>query len=342
VAIDLDLLRNATIDSFPRASSVIESHPARTLIFGLFQVDIQLGELRKAGIKIKLQQKPFQILELLLEHPGEPVTREELRRKLWPADTFIDFDHSVATAIRKLRQALGDSANNPRFIETMAHGGYRFIAPISELPEYSMRPLESSQTAFADGRIPRQRDLGIQKDWFLGSLAVVAILLVGIAAGRHWPWPGVQPGASRPIRIQSIAVLPFESLSEDPHQEYFAEGITDALITDLAKIGSLRVISRTSVMRYSKTRKPLAEIAQELKVEAVLEGTIRRSRDHIRIGAQFVEIASDKHLWADAYEDAYDEHHMRDELALEAQVARAIANEIQLKLRQQQKSTASN
>jgi TolB-like protein len=243
----------------------------RAVKFGVFEADLAARELRKNGLKIRLQDQPFQVLALLLENRGYVVTREELRQKLWPADTFVDFDNGLNTCINKIREALCDSAEKPKFIETLPRRGYRFIALLSA----------------AANTVPR--------------------------------------------RIESLAVLPLENLSNDPEQEYFADGMTEALITSLVKISALRVVSRTSAMLYKGARKPLAEIARELEVETVVEGTVQRSGDRVRISAQLIQAATDTHMWAESYE-----RDLRDVLALQAEVARAIAREIQVKLTPQE------
>jgi DNA-binding winged helix-turn-helix (wHTH) protein len=187
-------------------------HPGQgTVRFGAFELDCRASELRKQGAKVKLQEQPFQILQVLLQRPGEIVTREELQQKIWPSDTFVDFDHGLYNAIKRLREALGDSAETPQFVETLSRRGYRFV----------------------------------------GTIECVA------------------------PRVRSLAVLPLENLSRDPEQEYFAEGMTEALITTLAKIGELRVVSRTSIMVYKGVRKPLREIARELGVDAIVETVAR-------------------------------------------------------------------
>jgi TolB-like protein/Tfp pilus assembly protein PilF len=206
---------------------------------------------------------------MLLQRPGEVVTRDELRHKIWPADTFVDFEQGLYNAVRRLRDALKDSAEKPRFIETLSRRGYRFIGTIDASPR----------------------------------------------------------------QIQSLAVLPLENLSCDPEQEYFAEGLTEALITTLAKIGELRVISRTSVMLYRGVRKPLPEIARELGVDAVVEGTVLRAGERVRITAQLIDSPKESHLWAESYE-----RDLRDVLALQAEVAQAIAREIQVKLTPQEQA----
>jgi DNA-binding winged helix-turn-helix (wHTH) protein len=213
-----------------------------TVRFGLFELDLRAGELRRNGAKVRLQEQPFQILTMLLEHPGEVVTREELRNKLWPADTFVDFDHGLNAAVKRLRDALGDSAESPRFVETVARRGYRFL------------PSVNGGTTPLSGTVgTKDRYLWLVAGLAVALFAVLAALNIGGVRGRLL-------GKKAAIRIESIAVLPLENLPGDPEQEYFADGMTDELITQLAKIGSLRVISRTSVMPFKSTRKPLARL----------------------------------------------------------------------------------
>ncbi len=336
--------------------------------FGAFEVDLRSAELRKHGLKVKIQEQPFQVLAMLLVHPGQLVTREEMRKKLWPADTFVDFEHGLNAAINKLREALGDSADNPRFVETMHRRGYRFIAPVEPLtphlspngrgeqgvvkvgpsalerggaeglsvsppsPSGGGRPAEPGPGAFGgegihESLLRRHRVVAAA-----GGLvaAVVAVLFAFNVAGlrerllRHaLPVP----------EIESIAVLPFENLSHDPEQEYFADGMTEELITNLGKISALRVISRTSVMQYKGTRKPLPQIARELNVDAIVEGTVQRSENRVRITANLLHAPTDRHLWAESYE-----RDLRDVLTLQGEVARAIAREIQIKVTPQEQA----
>ncbi len=288
------------------------SHSPQVLQFGVFEVDLRAGKLRKHGLKVRIQDQPFQVLAMLLEHPGEVITREELRKRLWSDHTFVDFDHGVNTAINKIREALGDSAENPRFVETLPRRGYRFIAPV-EGPE---RPS------------PRIR-VRARHFWVAGLvLAAVLAVVVGLNVG------GLRDrvlGIAPTPKIQSIAVLPLENLSGDPEQEYFADGMTEALITQLGQIRALRVISRTSVMQYKEKRKPLPEIARELNVDAIVEGTVRSSGDRVRITANLLHAPSDRHLWAETYE-----RNLGDSLTLEGELARAIANEIRVKVTPQE------
>src|SRR5271170_2596222 len=227
--------------------------------FGGFELEPH-GELRKEGIRIRLQEQPLQILRILLEEPGKVITRKELRRRIWSADTFVDFDHGINNAIKRLRTALGDTAETALYIQTLPRRGYRFIGNIE----------------------------------------------------RKTP------------RFPSLAVLPLENLSGDPEQEYFADGLTEALITTLAKIGQLRVVARTSSMLYKGVRKPVRQIARELEVDAVIEGTVLRAGPRVRITAQLIDGQKQTHLWAESYE-----RDLSDVLTLQGEVAQAIAGEVQ-------------
>lgn len=214
-------------------------HPLPQIVrFGAFEVDLRAGELRKHGVKIKLQDQPFKILAMLIEHPGEVVTREELRSRLWPEDTFVDFDKSVSTAVNRLREALGDEAGNARFVDTLPRRGYRFIASVQA-------PTLSSV---------RHRAVGPVVLVGLGIAALVGIL----AALNVGGWRDRVLRRTTGPSVQSLAVLPLENVSGDPEQEYFVDGMTDALITELARISALRVVSRTSVMRYKSSKKTFA------------------------------------------------------------------------------------
>lgn len=257
----------------------------------MFSVDLSTGELRKQGHRVRLQEQPFQLLAMLLACPGELVTREELRKRLWAADTLVDFDHGLNIAINKLRDALGDSAEKPRFIETLPRRGYRFIAAVEPVQAEAGRAFAESE-----GRGPARSK-----------------------AERG--------------RICSLAVLPLEWLSNQAGEDFFADGMTDALITTLAQISGLRVISRRSVMRYRNTRKSLPEIARELEVDVLVEGTVVRSANRVRIAAQLVDARTQTHLWANQYESD-----LRDILAVQSEVAQAIAQEIQIKLTPQEQA----
>jgi TolB-like protein/DNA-binding winged helix-turn-helix (wHTH) protein/Tfp pilus assembly protein PilF len=281
-----------------------------SLTFGIFKVDLKASELRKAGIKQKLAPQPFQVLQALLERPGEVVTREQLRDLLWPDHTFVDYDLALKKAVNRLRDVLGDSAASPRFIETIPRQGYRFLAEVRAVASSVPSPP-------ADARVYWKLAVGL-------SCATAAALLfafnVGKLRSRIFAY-------SRPAEIRSIAVLPLQNLSNDPAQEYFTEGITDALTTDLAQIGSLRVISRTSAVQFKGSRETLPQIGRDLNVDAIVEGTVARTESHVRITAQLIDANSDHHLWARSYE-----RDLKDVLALQDEVARDIAEEIRIKL----------
>jgi TolB-like protein/DNA-binding winged helix-turn-helix (wHTH) protein/Flp pilus assembly protein TadD len=314
-----------------------EEHQDRgRLRFGVFELDLRAGELRKHGLRVRLQEQPFQVLAALVEHPGEVVTREEIQKKLWPANTFVDFDHGLNKTINKIRDALGDSAESPRFVETVARRGYRFLAEVKAVdaapvrgPKPVAQPEPSAETRERPdptGEPPTPKSVPPPFPW--KTTAFVALLVaVSLATWRLYTWKHPTP------LIRSLAVLPLESLSSDASQDYFADGMTDELISDLGQISALRVISRTSVMGYKRARKPLPQIARELDVDAVVEGTVLRSGDQVRITAQLIEAATDKHLWSQSYEGQ-----LRDTLALQNQVARAIADQIRINLNSQERA----
>jgi TolB-like protein/DNA-binding winged helix-turn-helix (wHTH) protein len=259
--------------------------------FDTFTLDVRTGELTHAGTRTPLREQPLQLLLALLEQPGELVTREALVKRLWPAGTFVDFDRGLNKAINHLREALGDSADQPRFIETFPRKGYRFIAPVTQ-----------EDQAFAENRPESPPHRSRVRLWMIGAGAATVCLgiLIGANVGdvRNW-------AANRwrlTPQISALAVIPLENLSRDPEQEYFADGITDALITDLAKVSNVRVTSRTSIIRYKATKKSIKEIGRELNVDAVVEGTVTRSGNRMRITAQLIQVSTDMHLWADAYE----------------------------------------
>ena len=304
------------------------------LRFGVFELDLQAGQLRKHGLRVRLQEQPFKVLVMLLERHGDVVTREELQKELWPADTFVDFDHGVNKAINKVRDALGDSAESPRFVETVSRRGYRFLAEVkvtrapirgmglANQPQSGAEARERHEPASKPLRLSHH----LSSAWKV-SVFVLVLLLVSLGA-----WKLYFSNRPSPV-IRSLAVLPLESLSNDASQEYFADGMTDELITDLGQISALRVISRTSVMAYKRARKPLPQIARELNVDAVVEGTVLRSGDQVRITAQLIEAATDKHLWAQSYEGE-----LRNALSLQNNVAKAIADQIRINLNPQEQA----
>jgi TolB-like protein/DNA-binding winged helix-turn-helix (wHTH) protein/Tfp pilus assembly protein PilF len=313
----------------------MESARQKPLVrFGMYEISLSSGELRKAGMRIKVQQQPIKVLEMLLEHPGEVVTREELRNRVWPNDSFGDFDQAVNIAIGKLRSALGDSADNPRFIETLPKRGYRFIAEVRTLdgdpPATIGGPPVSDLQQHQPVKLQRPAKLRLRPAHWIAVAAVVVLASVFAL----WFNRTHQPP---PPQIRSLAVLPLENLSGDTQQDYFADGMTDQLITDLAQIRALRVISRTSVMAYKAERKALPQIARELNVDAVVEGTVLRSGDRVRITAQLIQAPADKNLWAETYEG-----NVRDTLVVQTKVAQAIAEHIRIELTPQEQAGLRN
>jgi TolB-like protein/DNA-binding winged helix-turn-helix (wHTH) protein len=280
------------------------------LRFGIFELDLDNCELRKGGVLVRLQSQPFQLLALLVGHSGQVVTREVIRQTLWGDETFVDFDQSINFCVNKLRDALEDDPQRPRYIETVPRKGYRFVAAIVE-----------SGPGAAEVAPPHK------PRWLLLAGAILALVAIVLAARTAVPSKhGVR-------QIESLAVLPLENLSRDPEQEYFADGMTDDLIADLGKISALRVLSRTSVVQYKGTKKTVPEITRELNVDAVLEGTVARDRGRVRITAQLIAAAPERHLWAEKYEAS-----LSEVLSVQDSVAKAVAQAIQIKVTPQERS----
>jgi len=298
---------------------------ARVLRFDDFELDTRAGELQKRGVRLRLQGQPLQVLAALLNGAGDVVTREELRRQIWAADTFIDFDHSLHNAIARLRDVLGDSAEMPRYIETLPRRGYRFIAPVEAVevvsPSRAAHPEDPRPTS-AESKRPPSRAM------VAGGILAVFVIGTAFWLARTTPRP-----TSAAPRLDSIAVLPLDNLSGDPSEEFFADGMTDQLITDLAEVGSLRVISRTSVMPYKGTKKGLPEIARELNVTAIVEGSVIRSGERVRVTAQLIQAPTDQHLWAETYD-----RDLGDVLKLQGEVAYAISQQVRAQLAPQQQA----
>jgi TolB-like protein/DNA-binding winged helix-turn-helix (wHTH) protein len=304
----------------------------RRFSFGEFEVDLRSGELWERGNRLRLQGQPFQVLRVLLERRGEIVTRDELKQTLWSADTFVDFDDGLNTAVRKIRDALGDSTEKPRYIETIPRRGYRFMGCLSDLrPAVLSPPAEESNDSpvqeFSRSDVsapvvlpaPAQL-LSIRWRVLLTAAAALALFSTALAIYRG----SSAKGTSKP-RIKSLAVLPLKNLSADPTQEYLADGMTEALIGRLAGIHDLRVISRTSVMQYKDTKEGLPEIAKTLGVDAIVEGSVIRDGNRIRVHAQLIRAATDEHFWSEAYD-----RELRDVLTLQSDVAQSIAQKVEV------------
>ena len=309
---------------------------ARSVRFGAFEVDLRSGELHKHGRRIKLQDQPFQVLALLLERSGEIVTREELRQKLWPADTFVDFDVGLNTAIKRLRDALADSAESPRYVETLPRRGYRFIASVEEaIPAVapdappSNGAVQAEAASFAkpaeDALAGAKAGLRPRSFWGL-TLAAVAglalLLALNLPSLRH----RVQ-GKTIPPQIQSIAVLPFKNLSSEPDSDYFSDGLTDEIIRNLSIIDGLQVRSRTSSFAFKDKPRNIHEVGAQLDATLVLEGSVLRSGDKLRINAQLVRVSDDVPLWSERFD-----RELKDVFAIQDEISRGIVNSLRLKL----------
>lgn len=275
----------------------------RRVKFGDYVADFDSFELRKHGIRLRVQDQPFQILKLLLQRPGELITRDELRIELWTGSTFVDFDAGLNAAVRRLRDALNDSAESPRFIETLPRHGYRFIAPV----EYVAEPASATAPQKVEAEIPpvltpnvfRKNAPGlagfhlpdrVNTIWRVVIAAAALILLItGVNVAR---WRSKVYAKRSAPEIRPIAVLPFENLSSNASEQYFADAMTDALITNLSQVSSLKVTSRTSVMQYKNSHPSLPQIAHELHVDSVIEGSIVRDGNRVRITAQLIDANS--------------------------------------------------
>jgi TolB-like protein/DNA-binding winged helix-turn-helix (wHTH) protein/Tfp pilus assembly protein PilF len=284
--------------------------------FGVFEVNPDSGELRKQGSRVRLAEQSFQVLLALIERPGEVITREQLRQRLWPGDTFVEFDANLNTAVSLLREALGDSAKSPRFIETLPRRGYRFLADVS------VERGEAAASVVPDPKspaTPRQR--AFSRSGMIAGACAASVALAGLS----YRYAGTPSEG-----IDSIAVLPlvYAGPQSAGDQEHLADGLTSALITELARLGVPNVISETSVMRYKGVaNKPLPVIARELGADVLVEGSVQREGNIVRVNAQLIDARSDRHMWAQTYQQE-----MHSILALQDKIASAIVREIRTAL----------
>ena len=291
---------------------VTQPHVRQVVSFGEFELDVRTGELRRAGSVLRLQPQPAKVLTILVSRAGEIVTRDELSQQVWGSDTYVDFEHGLNFAIRQIRSALQDNAESSRYLETIPKRGYRFIAHVNDVAQ-APPPLAETTPVGA----PRR-----------STVRMLTILLAAaLLASGFWIVSGKWRRSAPNRKISSLAVLPLRNLSGDSDQEYFSEGVTDELITDLAKTTRLRVISHTSVERYKNPTETLPQIARELGVDAIVEGTIMRAGTRVRITAQLIDARRDQHIWADSYE-----RDLSDVLELQGDVAKQIAKEIGIQL----------
>jgi TolB-like protein/DNA-binding winged helix-turn-helix (wHTH) protein/Tfp pilus assembly protein PilF len=285
--------------------------------FAEFELNVAEGELRTGSAVVRLQQKPLLLLISLLESPQRVVSRNQLRETLWGSTTFVDYEQGINVAIKKVRDALGDSVENPRLVETIAKKGYRFLLPVEVVGEETAQSNHSvvqTGLAAAGANTPGER---LPRGWIwaavvAGVLATVGIWLFRIEAKNY--------GATT---MNSVAVLPLRDLSPDPGQEFLADGITEEVITSLAQALPLRVISRTSVMRYKQTNEPITQIARELGVEAIVEGAVTREHNRVTVTVQLIDATKDRHLWAHTYD-----RNLGNFLGMEAELSHEIARQV--------------
>ncbi len=300
------------------------------LRFGVFDLDPKSGELCRAGVHVKLPPQPFKVLVLLASRAGELITREEIRQVIWGDETFVDFEQGLNFCINQIRTALSDDAETPRYIETLPRRGYRFIAPVEELhPTRSGAATGVSPHTEPYSAVAGQRAIPRHHQRFIAVALAGILLLVS-----YFGWQRFHP-APPPAGKVMLAVLPFENLTGDTGQDYFSDGLTEEMITQLGRMHAERlgVIARTSAMQYKQTKKSTAQIGRELGVDYILEGSVRRVGDHVRISAQLIHVSDQTHLWADSYEGD-----LRDILVLQSAVAQVIARQIEIKLTPEQQA----
>ncbi len=300
------------------------AEPTRSYEFGVFTVDLLGGELRKHGVRLKLQERPFRLLVCLLERPGEIISRDELRRRLWPDGTFVDFDHNISSAINKLRSVLNDSASNPRFIETVGSRGYRFLADVKRI-----RPASSQIPDQTTPKVPMTTANTASPRQGLWKVVAGITLIASVLVAGYFQWGRKTSKSISPAPRVMVAVLPFQNLTGDPGQDYFSDGLTEEMIAELTRLNQdhLGVIARTSVMLYKQSPKPLDQIGRELGVQYVMEGSVRRDSSRVRITAELIQVKDLTHLWAREYD-----RELNNSLALQSEIAQEIGDEIQISL----------
>jgi len=261
--------------------------------FGLFEADLHAGELRKGGTRIRLQEQPFQVLTVLLQHPGELITREELRSQVWPENTFVEFDHALNTAVKKIRVALSDDALTPRYIETIPKRGYRWIAPLQGTADpLPSNPLPESQPASLE-QVARSSRIPTILLAFVAGVLLLSIL------GFHLTREARARTAARPL----LVILPFENWSDNPSQALICRGITEDLITELAaQFPSLQIAPNATAKQYENTTKSVAEVARELGADYVLQGNLRSSDQRFRLNAELVRVHDQARLWGENFD----------------------------------------
>ncbi len=319
-------LRTTPFSAKPKGKQMVTAAEPRSYEFGVFTVELSGGELRKHGVRLKLQERPFQLLVCLLEKPGEIISRDELRQRLWPDGTFVDFDHNISSAINKLRTVLNDSASNPRFIETVGSRGYRFLADVKRI---SSDPPSSQPAKQITAEVPKiEATTGSRHQGRWKVVAGTALMFSILVAG-YFQWVRKIVKSVAPVTRVMVAVLPFQNLTGDPAQDYFSDGLTEEMIAELTRLnqGRLGVIARTSVMVYKQRPKPLDQIGRELGVQYLMEGSVRRDSGRVRITAELIQVKDQTHIWAREYD-----RELKNSLALQSEIAQEIGDEIQISL----------
>ena len=302
-----------------------------------FEIDVRTRRLRHGSHELKLERIPLEILVLLLDHRDEIVTRDMIVAKVWGKGVFLDTDNSIRGAIRKIRRVLKDDPEHPRFIQTVTGQGYRFIAPMSGLTEENGADLATAEVESrrgAEGTVhakARQGSRTLGGGLVVAGAAILAVFAVTYVATRN------RAVNATGRKVQSLVVLPLKNISGEPGQQYFVDGLTEELTSNLAKLGSLRVISHTSAVLLADTQKPLPEMAKELKIDAVVTGSVERSGNRIRVHTKLVRPGTDEVIWAESYNRDVD-----DVLRLEGEVSQAIAREVGIKLTPQGKRNGWN
>ncbi len=304
--------------------------------FGSFELRAQTRELYNHGLKLKLRPQAYQVLALLLEHAGECVTREELQKRVWPSNTFVDFENGLNTAIKQLRASLNDSATEPRYIETLPKLGYRMIASVEydagspgerviEAEEYSGSAKVAGKATVSTLAQPAHSRKPL---WFIAA-AVGVLGIACLVAFLKWPQAHRTPQRAAPAARIMVAVLPFENLTGDETQDYFSDGLTEEMIAQLGRLDpqEFGVIARTSVMHYQHSSEKVDQIGSELGVQYVLEGSVRRDSENVRIDAELIEVGAQRQLWAQQYD-----RELTNLLVVQGEIAREISDSIQLTL----------
>ena len=313
----------------------MDTIPSGRVRFGAFELELSTGELRSIepsdpNNKVLLREQVFQVLRMLLEREGKIVTREEIQSRLWANDTVVDFDRSINATIKALRRALGDSADSPRYIETLGRRGYRLM-PATEYRESAPGTIlekdgehhEQSAAVISENtaRVERQ----MRSPWWKTAVVLASVVILGGAGYTSWRhFRTINPPKSEKIML---AVLPFENLTGDPNKEYLADGLTEETISQLGRLNpeQLGVIARTSVMGYKHKDERLDQIGRDLSVQYVLENSLRESGGHMRLTSQLIQVKDQTHLWAQDYD-----YPAKDVLTVEDEVAKAVAHEIRV------------